>query len=275
MAYVRVCIPPTLSIDFLVLLFVACCISTFELFTPASSIWSVSFANHDPHCRLLINTKLSHLLLCSLLGLTHAVPTPTQPQNDATELERRGPISDALNGLADVLSDAANDGFELGNNILTKLDNIGPTTSPTSPAQAMSQIQGIIAPSASPTPNIFAAVGQLVANGLTTDDAQSARSGGSASGENSFNNVNTRNPAFTVFPKCIGFLDAPYTQSEATLRAAIHIPSSFRYGAAGAPPPIILVPGTGSTGYLTFSGNYITLLQGSDIADPVWLNIPE
>lgn len=62
--------------------------------------------------------------------------------------------------------------------------------------------------------------------------------------------------------------------SEATLRAAIHIPSTFQYGAEGAPQPIILVPGTGSTGYLTFTGNYIKLLQGSKIADPVWLNIP-
>lgn len=215
--------------------------------------------------------------MCGLLGITHAVPTPTQPQSDAgLALDRRDLITDALKALDQGLIQGANDGFNLVNDILTKLDDVAPTTTPTSPAQAMSRIHGILAPSASPTPNIYSAIGQLVANGLTTDDAQSARSGGSvSSGENSFYNVNIRNPAFTVYPRCRGFADAPYTIPEATLRAAIHIPSSFQYGARGAPAPIILVPGTGSTGYLTFSGNYIKLLQGSNIADPVWLNIPE
>jgi hypothetical protein len=34
------------------------------------------------------------------------------------------------------------------------------------------------------------------------------------------------------------------------------------------------VPGTGSTGYESFDGNFIPLLTGVSYADPVWLNIP-
>jgi hypothetical protein len=66
--------------------------------------------------------------------------------------------------------------------------------------------------------------------------------------------------------------DAPYTVSEAQLRAAIHIPSTFGYGKT---PPVILVPGTGSTGCLTYTGSFIKTLTGTAFADPVWLNIPD
>lgn len=207
------------------------------------------------------------------------MPTPTTDlsnNGEVAELERRGIVQDALNALRQDLVSGANDLFELGNDVLTRLDAVTPTARPTSPEQAMSSIRGILAPSASPTPNIFAGIGELVANGLTTDDSKSAQSGGSvSSGANSFFNVNVKTTPFTIYPKCNGFPDAPYKNPEATLRAAIHIPDTFQYGRPGAPQPIILVPGTGSTGYLTFSGNYIKLLQGSKIADPVWLNIPE
>lgn len=37
---------------------------------------------------------------------------------------------------------------------------------------------------------------------------------------------------------------------------------------------MILLPGTGSTGYLSFSGNFIPLLSDTDWADPVWVNVP-
>ncbi|THY60453.1 alpha/beta-hydrolase [Aureobasidium pullulans] len=65
--------------------------------------------------------------------------------------------------------------------------------------------------------------------------------------------------------------DAPYTVDEATLRAAIHIPSGFTYGAK---PPVILMPGTGNTGFETFQGNFIPALKGQSYADAVWLNVP-
>lgn len=74
------------------------------------------------HERFLTYVKLSHFFLCGLLGLTHAVPTPTQPQNDAEELERRGLISGAINSLNQDLTGGANDISELADNILTRLD---------------------------------------------------------------------------------------------------------------------------------------------------------
>jgi len=34
------------------------------------------------------------------------------------------------------------------------------------------------------------------------------------------------------------------------------------------------MPGTGNTGFITFSGNFIPLLTNVDWADPVWINVP-
>lgn len=75
----------------------------------------------------------------------------------------------------------------------------------------------------------------------------------------------------SVYPKASS-KDAPYDLSESDLKKAIYIPSSFQCGKNGQ--PVILVPGTGDTGYTSFIGNYIPLLQNSSFADPVWLNIP-
>lgn len=115
----------------------------------------------------------------------------------------------------------------------------------------------------------------MVGSGLTTYNANSALSAidGALLGEASEVNINTRKPSITVYPKASSS-DAPYDLTEAQLRAAIYIPSTFKYGAKGAPQPVILVPGTGNIGYTTFIGNYIPLLQGSSIGDPVWLNVP-
>lgn len=65
--------------------------------------------------------------------------------------------------------------------------------------------------------------------------------------------------------------DAPYSVDEDTLRGAIYIPSNFTYGTK---QPVILFPGTGNTGYITFQGNFIQTLTGVDYADPVWVNVP-
>jgi hypothetical protein len=58
---------------------------------------------------------------------------------------------------------------------------------------------------------------------------------------------------------------------EGDLRSAIYIPPGFTYGKK---PPVILFPGTGSTGYIAFKGNFIPLLTDVDWADPVWVNVP-
>lgn len=89
---------------------------------------------------------------------------------------------------------------------------------------------------------------------------------------NSFENVNTLSPRVPIYPsKASG--DAPYTISEAQLRAAIKIPTSFQYGKSGK-TPVILVHGTGQTGAVNFLTNVGKLLVASDFADIVWLNIP-
>jgi hypothetical protein len=78
------------------------------------------------------------------------------------------------------------------------------------------------------------------------------------------------NPPVQVYPSASSS-DASYDLSEAALRAAVRIPTGFTYGVK---PPVILVPGTASTGYLSFEGSYIPLLSGAEFADPVWLDIP-
>ncbi|KYG47165.1 hypothetical protein M433DRAFT_164586 [Acidomyces richmondensis BFW] len=155
---------------------------------------------------------------------------------------------------------------------LSELQFAIPTASPTSPQQALSSLSSIY--EASPTPqNLYAAMAEYIEAGITSDNTASVLQyiSGALDGENSDTNVNPRDPDVAIYPKASPN-DAPYDLTEEQLREAIYIPSTFRYG--DGLQPIILVPGTGSTGYFTFAGNYIPLLQGSSIGDPVWLNIP-
>lgn len=89
-------------------------------------------------------------------------------------------------------------------------------------------------------------------------------------GENSIDNVNLRAPATAVYPTK-NATDAPYSLTEAQLRAAIYIPSTFTYGQK---PPTLFVPGTASYGGSAFGSNLRKLLTNQTYADPVWLNIP-
>lgn len=77
-------------------------------------------------------------------------------------------------------------------------------------------------------------------------------------------------PPKSIYPKAAS-CDAPYTVSEDKLRSAIYIPDTFTYGER---LPVILFPGTGSTGWTAFRGSFIPLLTGVDWADPVWVNMP-
>ena len=159
--------------------------------------------------------------------------------------------------------------------LLGPLNGITATASqPTSPAEASQRLSDVY--NAKPTPSFYLdAAQQLVEAALTTDNVADAIDfvEGVLDGENSFNNVNPKNPRPAAYPRA-GRRDAPYDLTEQQLRAAIYIPPTFQYGKQGAPQPVILVPGTGDTGYTTFVGNYIPLLQNSSIGDPVWLNIP-
>lgn len=160
--------------------------------------------------------------------------------------------------------------------ILSALTTVTATKpTPTSTGQASAVLESIFNTTQT-SGALYPEISQLVASGLTTDNVAQALAfvDGVLDGENSDQNNNPRNPNPPAYPKA-GPKDAPYDLSEETLRGAIYIPSTFQYGKKGAPQPIILVPGTGDTGYTTFVGNYIPLLQGSKIGDPVWLNIPE
>lgn len=65
--------------------------------------------------------------------------------------------------------------------------------------------------------------------------------------------------------------DAPYDVPQFLLRAAISFPPGFT---KGKKQPVILVPGTGSTGSGTYTNSYLALLSNVAYADPVVLNVP-
>ncbi len=132
--------------------------------------------------------------------------------------------------------------------------------------EAHSAIAGAFVPSPS---NLYAAAAALIASGITPGNLTELVDI-LVSGCNLPEN-NNRAPPTSVYPRK-GANDAPYNINESQLRAAIQIPSAFTYGRK---PPVILVPGTGSTGCFSFIGNFIPLLTGQSYADPVWLNIPE
>jgi hypothetical protein len=132
--------------------------------------------------------------------------------------------------------------------------------------EVTSAVLGAFDPSPS---NLYAVAAELIASGISPGNLTEL---GEilVSGCNSQNN-NNKAPPKAVYPKK-GSSDAPYNINESELRAAIQIPSGFTYGQK---PPVILVPGTGTTGCFSFIGNFIPLLTGQSYADPVWLNVPE
>lgn len=85
------------------------------------------------------------------------------------------------------------------------------------------------------------------------------------------NNINPRSPSSPIYPSAMNSTDPDFTLSEAKLRAAIQIPSSFTYGQR---PPVILVPGTGGYGGENFDSNILKVLSGATFGDAVWLNVP-
>ncbi|KAK6073994.1 hypothetical protein SCUP234_04857 [Seiridium cupressi] len=205
-----------------------------------------------------IATTITGLLLSGAL----AAPTA---EVDVTIIEERQLLSGLVGGLFDDVNSLL-DGVTDPTSILNILEGIVPTGTPTDLAQASSTLEAIY--STTPT-SFWVNVGVQIEAGVIPNDIVGIV-GGLTSGENSQNNVNSREPDTPVYPSKVSN-DAPYSVSEEELRAAIYIPSGFTYGSK---PPTIFVPGTGSYGGINFASNLRKLLTGVDYADPVWLNIP-
>ncbi|KAK7699340.1 hypothetical protein SLS64_011798 [Diaporthe eres] len=217
------------------------------------------------------------IALAGLAGSAIAAPPPAPqvtPAPSLADLEDRGLIGGLVGGvlggvLGPVFSDI-NSAVSAGNlgALTSALKKVKATATPTDVSQASATLAAIH--SASPS-SLFEYAAALAANGLVVSDINSLLTStlGQFTGANSLTNSNP-NPPKSVYPKK-GACDAPYSLSETALRQAIHIPSTFTYGKK---PPVILFPGTGNTGYQTFSGNLIPLLTGVSYADPVWVNVP-
>ncbi|SCV52063.1 related to lipase B precursor [Fusarium fujikuroi] len=211
------------------------------------------------------------------LGLTGVgLAAPFTP-NGASLIAKRQALSGLFNGvnnalavtvsgLLDELSDALSKGDR--RKTLDTLQKLKPTEKPKSVADASSITERV---AKSEPDNIVEYSARLIANGIvsgSTDDLLSYAQGlGSA--ENGNDNQNP-DPPKSIYPKAAS-CDAPYTVSEDKLRSAIYIPDTFTYGEK---LPVILFPGTGSTGWTAFRGSFIPLLTSVDWADPVWVNVP-
>ncbi|EDN92679.1 hypothetical protein SS1G_08542 [Sclerotinia sclerotiorum 1980 UF-70] len=189
-------------------------------------------------------------------------------------------LSDVTNVLtaADEVANAIANGTVFGTDVpvlVKKLFSaVQPTATPTSISQAQelaAGVWGVTNPSASPTApaNIIANVLELVLDGFTSSDLQALSSGVNPAA-NSVNNVNDAVSSNKTFYNTVKG-DAPFSVNEETLRAAIYIPPSFTWGKK---QPVIMLPGTGGYGYVTYASNIGKLLSATDYADPVYLSIP-
>ena len=214
----------------------------------------------------------------ALVSAPEVVPALTVDDVPTAAIEERQPqlIPNLVKGIIDVVSGALKDvdnAVAAGNPTALRnaLGKIQPTAKPTNIQQVLQQQESIWA---SPTrSNIYGGIATQVANGLGPilgGTLKTALQGGLPVGEN---NVNNDNPEATaiLYPKKQGTNDAPYSVSEALLRAAIYIPPSFTYGKK---TPVLFVPGTGSYGGTNFANNLRKLLTDQPFADPVWVNVP-
>lgn len=144
---------------------------------------------------------------------------------------------------------------------------------PSSVDDAKAKLMAICGDGKKPS-SIFDFAASLVTSGLVTDSVAAIANEvlGVLTGENSHDNDNPEPPT-TIYPQK-GASDASYTLDEATLRAAIFMPDDFDAKDKAGQQPIVLLPGTGNTGFITFQGNYIKLLQADSRFNPMWVNIP-
>lgn len=224
-----------------------------------------------------------------LLAATAALAAPSPLQHEKRQLDLvssvLGPVqSVATDAAAAALSDVSN-AASIYPALLTAIEDTTPTATPRSVEGTSSHsrlgIYGrtdsqtdatqVLSSIFSSTPtNLFENAIELIGNDFTPSELTVVADTYSTTC-NSDMNVNTREPVTPVYPQKSSS-DAPYSLTEAQLREVIQIPSTFTYGQK---PPLVMVPGTGSTGCLTFRSNFIKLFQDVSYADPIWLNIPD
>ncbi|KAK7697741.1 hypothetical protein SLS64_013215 [Diaporthe eres] len=144
---------------------------------------------------------------------------------------------------------------------------------PSSVEDAKAKLAAIFGNGKKPS-NVFDSAASLVSSGLVTESVGAITDLvlGVLTGENSHDNQNP-DPPTAIYPQK-GGSDAPYNLDEETLRKAIFIPDDFNAKDSAGQQPVVLLPGTGNTGFITFQGNYIKLLQADNRFNPVWVNIP-
>ncbi|KAB8356384.1 hypothetical protein FH972_023967 [Carpinus fangiana] len=210
------------------------------------------------------------MTLVATLPIGHAVASNNGILATVT---KAGPITKAsqfdsiLSGLTTDLVNVG-EGFGAG---AVALGQIIPTSIPTSIPQVLSTLQTLIpGPSNNPA-ELFHLAAAFLLSGISPTNSHLDQYIEGYTTSTSLNNSNSINPSPPIYPSLPG--DAPYSLSEATLRAAIHIPPTFTYGAAHR-MPLLMVPGTATPGVINFAGNFHPLLSHSPLLDPVWLAIP-
>ncbi|KAF2837719.1 alpha/beta-hydrolase [Patellaria atrata CBS 101060] len=185
----------------------------------------------------------------------------------SSSIEDESLLTSNLTTIASAISNNSVSAEDASAAYISVLDAVVAGTDPSSIEKAISLAAAALA-QATP-PNIISYAAELKLKGTTSDtELQKRRPGGI----DSYLNNNKKNPSATIYPKKSS-TDAPYSVPEASLRAALYIPSSFKYGANGK-VPVILVPGTAVSAGSSFENNLSPLLASSSFADPLWVNIP-
>ena len=207
-----------------------------------------------------------------LVTATLASPTPAKDDSLVTKIAVRATSSSTAISKSDQLA-AAISSFSADINSISAAVTVGqailtqivPAPGPSSIPQLQAELQKIITTNPG---DIFQSASEILLNGLAGGDYAQITSAYLV--ESNTNNINLLPPRTPVYPKA-NPNDAPYSVSEALLRAAIYIPPTFTYGRI---PAVIFLEGTGAFAGENFGPNYGKLLQGSTIGDPVYLNIP-
>ncbi|KUJ24325.1 alpha/beta-hydrolase [Mollisia scopiformis] len=214
--------------------------------------------------------KISYLLVFTLTQVVLSNPTPTQPERLAERqlLDLPSKITDQSQ-IESIAAGLESDAAILGaaaSILIDVLEAIVPSPVPAAIPDAISSVASVYA--AHPTDFVVNAL-DFILDGLVPSDITNLVTT-EGSEENSSSNNNPLSPSPAVYPqKSAG--DAPYSLDENSLRSAIYIPSNFTYGEI---PAVLLVSGTGALAGGNFGPNFGKEFQGSDYADPVYINIP-